>query len=86
MNFDTTAYLSNYLTTLLERCRSLTGLSDFATASPKAVEVAVKQHFPAITRADYERFFRTETVSTTRELPKALTCLPQRPPEASARF
>lgn len=58
MNFDTTAYLSNYLTTLLERCRSLTGLSDFATASPKAVEVAVKQHFPAITRADYERFFQ----------------------------
>lgn len=66
MNFDTTAYLSNYLTTLLERCRSLTGLSDFATASPKAVEVAVKQHFPAITRADYERFFRTETVSTPK--------------------
>lgn len=66
MNFDTTAYLSNYLTTLLERCRSLTGLSDFATASPETVEDAVKQHFPAITRADYERFFRTETVSTTK--------------------
>lgn len=58
MNFDTTAYLSNYLTTLLERCRSLTGLSDFATASPETVEDAVKQHFPAISRADYERFFQ----------------------------
>ena len=58
MNFDTTAYLSNYLTTLLERCKSLTGLSDFATASPETVEDAVKQHFPAISRADYELFFQ----------------------------
>ena len=57
MNFDATAYLTDYLYTLWEHTKCLTGLSDLSKASPEAIEAAVKNRFPAITRSDYERFF-----------------------------